>query len=79
MASCCDILVQTMLQLCVSDHLRGRAMGAWTLSLGAGPIGHVETGALAGLLGAGLTLTVNAGALVAVALVALAMPALRRL
>ena len=24
-----DVLTQSMMQLCVPDHLRGRAMGAW--------------------------------------------------
>jgi len=59
MASACDILAQTMMQLSVADRLRGRAMGAWVLSLGAGPIGHVEVGLLAGVVGGGVMLAVN--------------------
>ena len=69
-----------MLQQSVADHLRGRAMGAWVLALGAGPVGHLQVGALAGVLGAGLTLTVNGGIMIALAvLAAAAAPAVRRL
>lgn len=79
-AAGCDVLVQTMLQQCVADHLRGRAMGAWVLALGAGPIGHLQVGALAGAIGAGLTLSVNGGVMIALALVAAAAaPAVRKM
>ncbi|MDH3452827.1 MAG: MFS transporter [Gammaproteobacteria bacterium] len=67
MAATCDILAQTMMQLSVADRLRGRAMGAWVLSLGAGPIGHVEVGLLAGVVGGGVMLTVNGICLLAIA------------
>ncbi|NKC16209.1 MAG: MFS transporter [Gammaproteobacteria bacterium] len=59
-AASCDVLVQSMMQLCVADKLRGRAMGAWVLALGAGPVGHVEVGLLAGFAGAGAALATNA-------------------
>ena len=79
-AAGCDVLVQTMLQQCVADHLRGRAMGAWVLALGAGPVGHLQVGALAGAIGAGLTLSVNGVVMIALALVAAAAaPAVRKM
>lgn len=59
MAASGDILVQTMMQLSVADHLRGRSMGAWVLALGTGPVGHVEVGLIAGATGAGLALAAN--------------------
>ena len=78
-AASCDVLVQTMLQQCVADHLRGRAMGAWVLALGAGPVGHLQVGALAGAIGAGLTLSVNGVVMIALALIAAAAaPAVRK-
>ncbi len=79
-AAGCDVLVQTMLQQCVADHLRGRAMGAWVLALGAGPVGHLQVGALAGAIGAGLTLSVNGAVMIALALIAaVAAPAVRKM
>ncbi len=76
MAAACDILVQAMLQLSVAEHLRGRAMGAWVLALGAGPVGHIEIGLLAGLIGAGWALAVN-GVLLLIAGVAVSGTHLR--
>ncbi|MBT6276041.1 MAG: MFS transporter, partial [Chromatiales bacterium] len=64
-AASCDVLVQSMLQLSVADHLRGRAMGAWVLALGAGPIGHLQVGFLGGVIGASATLAVNGGVMIA--------------
>jgi MFS family permease len=79
-ASSCDILVQTMLQTCVPDHLRGRAMGAWVLALGAGPIGHLQVGALAAVFGAGVTLMANGGVLILLGvLTAVSVPAIRKM
>lgn len=46
-ASASDILQQTLLQLNVPNEDRGRVMGYWVVSLGFGPIGHLELGALA--------------------------------
>ena len=40
-----------MLQLSVSNELRGRAMGIWVLALGFGPIGHLELGSVAEAVG----------------------------
>jgi len=79
-ASACDILVQTMMQRSVADHLRGRSMGAWVLALGAGPVGHIEVGLLAGIAGAGLALTINGVCMLIIAASAVAgIGALRRL
>lgn len=79
-AASCDVLVQTMLQLCVADHLRGRAMGAWVLALGAGPLGHVQVGGLAALLTASTALAFNGALLLALAAwVAVRADAIRRL
>ena len=50
LSSACDVLSQSLLQLSVPDALRGRAMGAWVIALGIGPIGHLELGFVATLL-----------------------------
>ena len=46
-----DILTQAMMQLCVPNRLRGRAMGAWVFAIGSSPLGHLEMGILASTLG----------------------------
>ena len=63
-AAATDILVQSMMQMCVADHLRGRAMGAWVLALGAGPIGHLELGLIVAWSGAVVGLALNGAALI---------------
>jgi hypothetical protein len=75
-----DLLAQSLLQLSVPDHLRGRAGGAWVVAIGLAPLGQFQIGALASLFGvsvalgaSGLALAVLAGA------VALLVPRLRRL
>ena len=55
-AMCGDTLQMTLMQDNVRDHERGRAMGAWTLSIGVAPVGHLGLGALAGSIGAPRTL-----------------------
>lgn len=60
-------------------HLRGRALGALTLAIGSSPFGALIMGALADRLGAPAAVAICAGAaLVAVALIALLLPDLRR-
>ncbi len=54
-----DVLAQSILQLCVPDRLRGRAMGIWVLAVGTGPVGHLQMGALAGAAGLGFALSLN--------------------
>ena len=80
MAAASDVLTQSMVQLSVENHLRGRAMGAWTLAIGSAPVGHLEMGALAVALGVEGALAANGVALVVVGLItALAVPRLRQL
>lgn len=64
-----DLLAQSLLQLSVPDHLRGRAGGAWVVAIGLAPLGQLQIGALASLFGvsvalgvSGLALTLLAGA-----------------
>jgi len=74
-----DLLAQSLLQLRVPEHLRGRAGGAWVVAIGLAPLGQLQIGALASLLGvsaalgaSGLALTALAGA------TALWLPRVRR-
>jgi len=64
-----DLLAQSLLQLSVPSHLRGRAGGAWVVAIGLAPLGQLQIGALASLFGvsvalgtSGLALTILAGA-----------------
>ena len=80
MATSSDILTQSMLQLNVSDHLRGRAMGTWSLAIGLAPVGHLEMGYLIVALGLGGALMANGLALVLTGLIVLFfLPGLRKL
>jgi len=75
-----DALYMTLMQENVPDDQRGRAMGAWTLSIGVAPVGHLGIGALAGRIGAPASLFVSGAALAASALcAAAALPKIRRL
>jgi ENTS family enterobactin (siderophore) exporter len=58
-ASASDILVQSMMQLSVPVELRGRAMGAWVVALGMGPVGHLELGLLISFFGTASALYFN--------------------
>ena len=71
MATSSDILSQSILQLNVPDHLRGRAMGAWSLAIGFAPIGHLEMGYLILFLGLGEALFTNGIALVTLGILVL--------
>jgi MFS family permease len=75
-----DVLTQSMMQLSVPEHLRGRAMGAWIFAIGSAPLGHLQIGLLATAVGADWALYGN-GALVLVTVVValLLSPSLRRL
>ena len=46
-----DLLAQSLLQLSVRTHLRGRAGGAWVVAIGLAPLGQLQIGALASLVG----------------------------
>ena len=75
-----DVLAQTLIQTAVPSGLRGRAGGAWVVSIGMAPLGQFQVGALASLFGVGVALGVNGVALMAVgAAAALLVPRLRRL
>ena len=75
-----DALYMTLMQENVPDDQRGRAMGAWTLSIGVAPAGHLGIGALAGRVGAPASLFVSGAALAASTLcAAAALPKIRRL
>jgi len=75
-----DVLAQTLIQLAVPSGLRGRAGGAWVVSIGMAPLGQFQVGALASLFGVGTALGLNGLALMAVgAAAALLVPRLRRL
>jgi MFS family permease len=75
-----DILTQSMMQLSVPEHLRGRAMGAWGFAIGSAPIGHLQIGLLAGAIGTEWALIGNGSLVVVTIAVALMIsPSLRRL
>jgi MFS family permease len=79
-AAASDVLTQSMMQLSVPNALRGRAMGVWVLAIGFAPLGHLEMGALAELLGPGTALLVNGAALITLGLIiAFAVPRLRQM
>jgi hypothetical protein len=75
-----DLLAQTLLQLSVPPHLRGQAGGAWVVAIGLAPLGQLQIGALASLLGVSAALGASGLALVALAgAVAVWVPRVRRL
>ena len=79
-AMCVDTLYMTLMQENVAEHERGRAMGAWTLSIGVAPVGHLGLGALAGAIGAPWALFVSGAALLGASVATAAgLPAIRRL
>ncbi len=79
-AAASDILTQSMIQLAVPNALRGRAMGVWVLAIGFGPLGHLEMGGLAEMLGLGPALFTNGAALLAVGVIVnVVVPRLRQL
>lgn len=69
MMSLSDLFSQTLLQRLVPNDLRGRAMGAWTTAVGTGPLGNLEIGALASILGVTTALSLHGGALILLAIV----------
>ncbi len=80
LAAASDILTQSMAQLSVPDGMRGRAMGSWVFAIGSAPLGHLEMGALAVLLGVEGALVVNGMALIGIGvLTTIVAPRLRRL
>src|SRR5215470_2138503 len=75
-----DLLAQSLLQQSVPYHLRGRAGGAWVVAIGFAPLGQLQIGALASLLGVSAALGLSGFALVALAAVtAVVYPRVRAL
>ena len=59
MTAVSDVYPQSIIQKSVTNEFRGRAMGAWVLSIGTAPIGHLGIGAIAGSFGAPIALLFN--------------------
>ena len=75
-----DTLYKTLMLSSVPDEQRGRAMGAWVLSIGVAPVGHLGVGGLATALGAQGALLVNGAVLAGVSIAAaIGLPKMRRL
>jgi MFS family permease len=75
-----DLLAQSLLQLSMPHHLRGRAGGAWVVAIGFAPLGQIQIGALASLFGVSAALGASGLGLVALAgATALLYPRLRAL
>ena len=75
-----DTLNKTLMQACVPNEQRGRAMGSWVLSIGTGPIGHLGVGALGGWLGAPQALLVNGSVLAFIGVASVfGLPRIRRM
>lgn len=58
-AAAFDVLQQTLIQLAVPPWQRGRAVGLWVLSIGSAPVGHLQMGLLANMLGVPIALLIN--------------------
>jgi MFS family permease len=58
-----DVLVKPMMQDAVPNEERGRAMGAWTVAIGVGPLGQIEAGGVASAAGVGPSFAMNGGLL----------------
>ncbi len=75
-----DLLAQSLMQLRVPAHLRGRAGGAWVVAIGLAPLGQLQVGALASAFGVGAALASSGVGLVLLAgAAALVFPRLWRL
>jgi hypothetical protein len=75
-----DLLAQSLLQLAMPDHMRGRAGGAWVVAIGLAPVGQLQIGALASLFGVSIALGASGLALaILAAAAALWLPRVRRL
>jgi hypothetical protein len=80
MGALADLLAQSLLQLSVPGHLRGRAGGAWVVAIGLAPLGQLQIGALASLFGVSVALGASGLALAILAsATALLFPRVRRL
>jgi MFS family permease len=59
--ACFGTMQSSIMLLAASDEMRSRAMGTLVLAIGAAPLGQLEVGALAELLGAPLAVGGHAG------------------
>ena len=75
-----DALYVTLMQESAPAEQRGRAAGAWTLSIGVAPVGQLSIGALAGRIGAPAAVFASGAALaISTLCAAAALPKIRRL
>ncbi|HEU5197683.1 MAG TPA: MFS transporter [Methylomirabilota bacterium] len=75
-----DLFAQSLLQLSVPRHLRGRAGGAWVVAIGLAPLGQMQIGALASAFGVSIGFAASGLALVLLAIAtAVFAPRARRL
>ena len=75
-----DTLYKTLMLSNVPDEQRGRAMGAWVLSIGVAPVGHLGVGGLATALGAQGALLINGAVLAGISIAAaIGLPKMRRM
>ena len=75
-----DILSQSLIQLGAPSGQRGRAGGAWVVAIGTAPLGQLQIGALASLLGVSAALGVSGlGLILVTAAAAFCFPRLRAL
>ena len=75
-----DTLYKTLMQSNVPEEQRGRAMGAWVLSIGLAPVGSLSVGGLASAIGAPGALLINGAVLAFFSLgSAIGLPKIRRL
>ncbi len=59
--ACFASLQSSLILLSASETMRGRSMGALLLAIGFGPLGALQIGALASILGASSALSITAG------------------
>ena len=75
-----DLFAQSLLQLSVPRHLRGRAGGAWVVAIGLAPLGQLQIGAVASAFSVSVGFATSGAALALLALTtAVLAPRARRL
>jgi hypothetical protein len=60
--ACFSVMQSSILLLSASDEMRSRVMGSLTLFIGAGPLGRLQTGALAEYLGTPMAVSLQSSA-----------------
>jgi MFS family permease len=77
--ACFGIMQSSIILLAASDEMRSRAMGTLVLAIGSDPLGKLQTGYLAELFGAQMTVAMQAGAAaLCILAIAIALPGLRQ-